>query len=151
MDEPNIQIGTRYMLEPSSKKSILEEEVWVDEQGRRLCISEVWRWGEWYVIPQNEDEVEWLVQATKEEDTDFDPYMFEESEFGSTWDGCSSGLHFIDTDDYTWTEEEKERIDNELWEDRWEWLENNGFDSDGCEYTIHSTINLTQMDEGYRP
>lgn len=150
MDEPLIEIGTRYMLEPSYKKSIYEEEVWVDEKGRRLCISEVWRWGEWYVIPQNSDEVEMLVEATRTED-EFDPFSFEEVEFGSTWDGCASDLHFIDCPDYTWTEKEKEQVEKDLWEDQWEWLENNGFQSDGCEYTIHSTINLTQMDEGYRP
>jgi len=57
-----IEIGKKYKLEPTYKKSVVDVEHYSGEHGD-IDITTVWRWGSWYVTPQSEFEVGLLEKA----------------------------------------------------------------------------------------
>jgi len=142
-----IEVGKRYKVEPTYKKSVEEIETFENEDKTKYVnLIELWRWGEYYVTPQNEHEVEILQKGMEEEGiciTDF-----EEWELDNTWDGCATDLHFYGPG---WTEEDKEAFEEEYFENYYEAMENHGFMSVDCEVYIHTKITAVEVDDDFKP
>lgn len=104
-----IEIGKTYNVCNKWKKSYEEIEYFAHEDGRMVSVATLWRSGNVNITPQNEEEVEWLTDAIADDDSAFEPYMFEEFEFCDSWDGISEDLNFHGE----WNEEDKEAITEE--------------------------------------
>jgi len=126
-----------YRVSNKYKKSVEEVETVSDTKGRSVSIATLWRSGDFYITPVNEEEeIELLA-----EDLD-DAYVFEvtgyiEWELDSTWDGCSEDYTF-----YGFTEEEeealRERIDEEGWYDVL--CVDGDFDTEDLKIFIHNGV-----------
>ena len=130
-----IEIGKTYFVENAVKKSTEEIETFSNDDGKYINVTELWRGGSYWITPKNEDEVRWLQEAVDEEEplcvTDF-----EEAEMNETWDGCSTDLEFYGE----WTDEEKEKFEEEYFEDRWETMEKYGFQPVDLELTFYNGV-----------
>ena len=139
-----IEIGKTYSVCPKWKKSYEETEYFVHEDNRVVGVSTLWRSGNVNITPQNEDEVEVLMDAIADEDGKdgpFEPYGFEEYEFTDSWDGISEDLTFLGVG---WTDEDKEKI-TELHEEGDDFIstileEQFEFYSDDAEVFMHNGI-----------
>lgn len=139
-----IEIGKTYSVCPKWKKSYEETEYFVHEDNRVVGVSTLWRSGNVNITPQNEDEVEVLMDAIADEDGKdgpFEPYGFEEYEFTDSWDGISEDLSFLGAG---WTDEDKEKI-TELHEEGDDFIstileEQFEFYSDDAEVFMHNGI-----------
>lgn len=139
-----IEIGKTYSVCPKWKKSYEETEYFVHEDNRVVGVSTLWRSGNVNITPQNEDEVEVLMDAIADEDGEdgpFEPYGFEEYEFTDSWDGISEDLTFLGAG---WTDEDKEKI-TELHEEGDDFIstileEQFEFYSDDAEVFMHNGI-----------
>mgnify|MGYP000226746154 FL=1 len=101
-----IEVGKTYRMMNAYKKSVIEIEY--KKKGKKQAVIETcWRSGSWNVIPQNEDEIEYLKSGLEGESIEI--YEFEELEFLETWDGCSEDWEFYNID-----EDEQETI-QEAW------------------------------------
>ena len=139
-----IEIGKTYELNPKYKKSVVENETYYSEEHGSIVVTVLWRWGTWYVTPQDKDEVKLLKQAMKENIelciTDFSDFEMRE-----TFDGCSEDLEFYCS---AWTDEQKDKFQEEYFkEGRWETMEKYGFDPQDCESYIHCEITLEEVKE----
>ena len=87
-----IEIGKEYTITNKYKKSYVETEYlknYNDDSGDIISVQTGWRSGTWTVTPQEEHEVEMLVEAmTDEFDDDLWMNDFENAEMDSSWDGC---------------------------------------------------------------
>ena len=148
----NIEIGKPYAVSAYRKKSLIEIEMYYHEDGRGLNTEIGWRNGTFIVTPQNQEEVDDLkscifVEGVHSWEDDNEPDIwdyesFEEIEMDSTWDGCWEefifyGKHF--------TEEEQEALEEEFENDeeqhwRNDFLEEKGFETQGCNWQIHGGI-----------
>lgn len=134
-----IEIGKTYELNPTYKKSVVEVEHWRGENGN-IDVTICWRWGTWYVTPQDKDEVKLLKKAMKE-NIELCINNFSDFEMRETWDGCSEDLEY----EGHWDEEKFESFKEEYWEDRWDTMEKYGFVSDDCDTYICCEIALTEV------
>ena len=76
---------------------------------------------------------------------------YEECETDSCFDGCSEdfvhyGKHFTEEEQEALAEEYEEQLDNDEWQGRYEWLEERGFESLGCNWQIHGGIEAVESD-----
>ena len=141
----NIEIGKTYEISCANKKSVYELEYWTDESGNRIKTETMWRNGEWLIKPTNEDEVESLTDAMNQEDTDWiEPQVFEEQEFQECWDGCSFDSEILE---WTGTDEEKEVLEETLYEEGTSYFFDNGYDSIDCEYLFYGPIAVEETDK----
>lgn len=136
-----IEIGKRYKVEPTDKKSCVEIEIFENEyKTKYVSVQELWRWGGWLVTPQNEEEVEMLMHGIENEEgvciSDF-----EEWELDHTWDGISTDLEFWGDG---WTEESKEAFEAEYFEEYWQAFENHDFMS--VDYEIYINCKVTAVE-----
>lgn len=147
------EIGKSYTVSAYWKKSFEEVETWVNSETKQVInIETLWRNGTFVITPQNEEEVEVLQRhSDNAEDTDFNETLsifdeFEEVEFDSSFDGISTDLQFLGS--YEWTDEERETIEEEYYEDWTTYLEVDlNMDSEGCEYYIYGGIEASLIEE----
>ena len=136
-----IEIGKTYSLVPAYKKSLVEVEHWVNDHVT-VYVTILWRGGEYYVTPQNKEEVKLLKQAMKE-NIELCVSDFEDYELRETFDGCSEELTY----EGDWTEEQFETFKDEYWEDRWGTMEKYEFDQTDTDTTVCCEIELTEVKE----
>lgn len=140
-----IEAGKRYAITPQFKKSVEDIEFFRNEETReQISVTTLWRGGDYYIIPDNEEEVEMLESCI--EDGEIEITAFGNWELGSTWDGVSLDFEVCATDK---SSEEQENLIEQLEEDYWTWLEENEYDSYDCEIYIYNGIEVEEMEEGY--
>ena len=118
----NIEIGKTYQVSNKYKKRYVEYEYLKNyDTDDVVCIETGWRSGNWFVTPQEEHEVELLVEAMADDfEDELEMNTFCEAEMIDSWDGC-------------WDEgEELEEFMEEVQEEGECYLLDNGFDSDEC-------------------
>lgn len=144
-----IEVGKRYAITPKYKKSVEEVEFFTSDDGEKLItVSTVWRGGDYYITPVDEDEAEMLQDYLSEDNEDeIEITAFGEWELGSTWDGITVEFGFQGK--YVWTEEEESDLTEKLEEDYCTYLEEAGYDSTDCEIYIYNGVNVEEMEEGY--
>jgi hypothetical protein len=107
----SIEVGGRYRVTASNKKSYVEECVWAKGSFKSddyvsVMISEVFRNGTYIITPLNAEECEMLEGSSYADDDDvFEFEAFEDVEFEECYDGCSNDYEFEGVD-----EEEEDRI-----------------------------------------
>jgi hypothetical protein len=73
-----ISPGSTYKVEPVDKKTIVETERFAAEDGRMVAVSKRWRFGTYYITPQDKSEADLLEAARSGDDilciTDFEQY-----------------------------------------------------------------------------
>ena len=144
-----IEIGKEYTITNKYKKSYVETEylkTYNDDSGDIISVQTGWRSGTWTVTPQEEHEVEMLVEAmTDEFDDDLWMNDFENAEMDSSWDGC--------WDEWIWsgykskTGEALEEFKKEVQDEGVSYLLDNGWDSYECECYFQGQI-LIEESEG---
>jgi|DEB0MinimDraft_10_1074344.scaffolds.fasta_scaffold61944_2 hypothetical protein len=153
-----------YIIEPKYKKSLIEYEHYVREDGARIVVETLWRGGSFMLtVPETESEIkELLGDAYDEDDVEYYTWLPEEGEdyielddyqyeMLGTFDGCAEDYNFYNMSD---------KIDEEAQEEMMEvlqeegnsvlWDENpmfEGFEVDSCYYEIHGEFVLTECDE----
>lgn len=138
-----IEIGKQYKVEPTFKKSVVEIEIMENEdKSKYVSVQELWRWGEYLVTPQNEEEVEMLMNGVNS-DEGVCISDFEEWELDNTWDGCATDLEFWGKG---WTEEEKEAFEEEYFEEYFGAFENHGFMSVDSEVYINCKVTAVEVE-----
>lgn len=141
-----IEAGKRYAITPQFKKSIEDIEFFQNEETRQqISVTTLWRGGDYYIIPSDEEEAEMLESCIKDGDG-IEITAFANWELGSTWDGVSVDFEITNTN---LSEEEQQNLIEQLEEDYWTWLEENEYDSYDCEIYIHDELNVEEMEEGY--
>jgi len=104
----------------------------------------LWRNGTVLVTPQTDEEVDLLSGASYNEDDDeFEPYSFEEFEFGSTWDGVSVDIDFVGGD---LTKEQQETLEEGYNEDGFFFLEEEGYDSEESNVIMIGELEITEVE-----
>ena len=133
-----IEVDKTYRMMNAYKKSVIEIEY--KKKGKKQAVIETcWRSGSWNVIPQNEDEIEYLKSGLEGESIEI--YEFEELEFLETWDGCSEDWEFYNID-----EDEQETIQEAWREDGHMWFDDNEWSELDPEVIIHNGILLEEID-----
>ena len=153
-----------YIIEPKNKKSVIEYEHYVREDGARIVVETLWRGGEFKLtVPETESEIkELLGDSYDEDDVEYYTWIPDEDdtyveledfqyEMLGTFDGCAEDYNFYNTMD---------KIDGEIQEKMQEVLEENGssvlldnhpmfegFEVEGSFYQIHGEFVLTECDE----
>ena len=135
-----IEIGKKYKLEPTYKKSVVDVEHYSGKHGD-IDITTVWRWGSWYVTPQSEFEVG-LLEKAMQVDIELCISGFEDYEMLETWDGCSCELEYVSGD---WTEDQVQLFEEEYYEDSFDTLDKYDFQPVDCETYINSVISLEEV------
>ena len=130
----NIEIGKTYQVSNKYKKCYVEYEYlknYDTDPMDTVVIETGWRSGNWFVTPQEEHEVELLVEAMADDfEDELEMNDFSEAEMIDSWDGC--------WDDWDWTGykskegEELEEFIEEVQEEGECYLLDNGFDTDEC-------------------
>ena len=138
-----IEIGKTYEVNPTYKKSVVENETFYSKEYGTVVVTVLWRWGTWYLTPQDKDEVKLLKQAMKK-DIQLCINDFSDFEMRETWDGCSEDLEY---EGDVWTEEQFESFKEEYYEDPWGTMEKYGFDPQDCETYIHCEIDVKEVEE----
>lgn len=142
----NIEIGKCYEITPKWKKSVVETEYFsLDDGSKTVAVQTCWRGGTFRVTPQDEDEIEWLKTAL-EDDSELEPYDFDEFEFLDTWDGVSEDYHFT-SNGAEWTDEQMESLQEAMEEDfASSVLEDAGYHSVDSELIIYNGIEAKEVD-----
>lgn len=140
-----IEIGKSYRVEPKFKKSVVECEYFnhPDLPGS-VEVATCWRYGEYVIVPADEDEVVMLHEGILSEE-EFEVSAFSEWELLSTYDGCSEDIYFHGTEMDSDEEEEFIEKHGEL---GFEFLDDAGWQSSGCEVYINNGINVEEW-KGY--
>ena len=140
-----IEIGKEYTITNKYKKSYVEFEYFKDDHGDLIKVETGWRSGTWTVTPQEEHEVEWLVEAmTDEFDDELCMNDFEEAEMDSSWDGC--------WDEWDWsgykskTGEALEEFQEEVQDEGVCYLLDNGWDSSECECYFQGQLLIEEVE-----
>jgi len=143
----NIEIGKTYALSPRWKKSFEEQEHWVNDKGEKITITTLWRSGTINITPQNKDEVSWLLEGLEHTDSDsFEPYAFEEYEYDSAWDGCSTDLDFSQSMLKTVKDEERcERLEEGYHDEGTMFLEEEGFDIEDSDVFMYGGLDIEEI------
>jgi hypothetical protein len=99
----------------------------------------------------NEEEAEELQNCIGEDGEIWDFEQWEAIELDSCFDGCSEdfvhyGNHFTEEEQEALAEEYEEQMDTDEWMSRYEWLEERGFESLGCNWQIHGGIEAVESD-----
>jgi len=153
-----------YIIEPKFKKSLLEYEHYVREDGARIVVETLWRGGSFVLtVPEtktemkeflgdayDEDDIEYYTWLPEEDDdyVELDDYQFE---MQGTFDGCAE-----DYETYNMDDDEAEMLIEVLEEEGssvfWDGVEMfEGFESEACYYAIAGGFVLTECDENGEP
>jgi len=143
--------GKTYEVSPAYKKCFVETEEFIhcDDPDKIISVSTLWRNGTVLVTPQTDEEVDLLSGASYNEDDDeFEPYDFEDTEFVSVWDGVSEDLGFNKRLAEELSEDEQLKIEEGYHEDSFSFLEEIGYDSADTIVTMHGEIDIAEF-KGY--
>lgn len=136
-----IEIGKTYRVEPTYKKSVEEHEIFENaDKTKYVNMIQLWRWGTWYVTPQNQEEVDMLLEGMEQSGlciTDFEEY-----EMDSTFDGQSTDFEYWGKPG--WTEEEKEEFEADYFENFFEAFERRDLESYDLEVYIHCAVTAVE-------
>lgn len=152
-----IEVGKTYEVNAYFKKSLFEIEQYKNEETGQMLNTEImWRNGTFYIKVMNEDEAEELqsclyIEGEQEEPEIWDFESYEACEMDSTFDGCSEefvfyGNHFTEEEQDQLNEDFDEQMESDDWMSRYEWLEERGFDSWGCNWQIHGGVEAVESD-----
>ena len=152
-----IEVGKTYEICAYFKKSMYEIEQFKNEDTGQMLNTEImWRNGTFFVKVMNEEEAEELqsclyIEGEQEEPEIWDFESYEACEMDSTFDGCSEdfvfyGSHFTEEEQDALNEEYEEQMESDDWMSRYEFLENKGFDSWGCNWQVHGGIEAVESD-----
>lgn len=152
-----IEVGKTYEVNAYFKKSLFEIEQYKNEETGQMLNTEImWRNGTFYIKVMNEDEAEELqsclyIEGEQEEPEIWDFESYEACEMDSTFDGCSEefvfyGNHFTEEEQDQLNEDFDEQMESDDWMSRYEWLQERGFDSWGCNWQIHGGIEAVESD-----
>lgn len=142
----NIEIGKRYQVSPSWKKSWQDSEsLQNNDNGVIIEIVTLWRGGTTIITPQSEYEVVSLTNALSHEEGDeFFPDEYEENEFDSTWDGVSEDLYFHGENISV---KEQERLSDGYYEDGHSFLEEEGYHTFDSECCLYHELDIEECDD----
>lgn len=133
----NIEVGKTYLISNQVKKAVVECEFFSGENNRLLEVQTTWRYGEYKITPNNDEEVNILREAEE----NFCVSDFEEWEMVSTFDGISVDYYFH----WNIEETEKEKFIENLEEDGyWSYLDENGWDAEPMEVWIYDGIDIKE-------
>ena len=153
-----------YVIEPKSKKSLIELEHYVREDGARIVVETLWRGGSFKLtVPETESEIkELLGDSYDEDDVEYYSWLPEEDEdyveledyqyeMLGTFDGCAEDYHT-----YNMSDDESEALVEILEEEGmsvfWDEVEMfEGFESENCYYAISGGFVLTECNENGEP
>ena len=149
-----IEVGKTYDVSAMWKKSTYEIEMYKNKETEQSLNTEIgWRSGSFRVTIQNEDEATALQQCIGEDGEIWDFEEYEEIELLETWDGCWEEFIFYGPN---WTEESQEELEAS-WEEnqesddgafsRYEFLEDNGWESIDCNFQIHGGVIVEESEE----
>ena len=152
-----IEVGKTYEINAYFKKSMFEIEQFKNEETGQMLNTEImWRNGTFYVKVMNIEEAADLqsclyIEGEQEEPEIWDFESFEACEMDSTFDGCSEdfvfyGNHFTEEQQDALNEEYDEQMESDDWVSRYEFLEEKGFDSWGCNWQVHGGIEAVESD-----
>jgi hypothetical protein len=152
-----IEVGKTYEINAYFKKSMFEIEQFKNEEtGQMLNTEIVWRNGTFFVKVMNEEEAEELqsclyIEGEQEEPEIWDFESYEACEMDSTFDGCAEdfvfyGTYFTEEEQDQLNEDYDEQLDSDDWVSRYEFLEERGFDSWGCNWQVHGGIEAVESD-----
>lgn len=152
-----IEVGKTYEVNAYFKKSLFEIEQYKNEETGQMLNTEImWRNGTFYIKVMNEDEAEELqsclyIEGEQEEPEIWDFESYEACEMDSTFDGCSEefvfyGNHFTEEEQDQLNEDFDEQMESDDWMSRYEWLQERGFDSWGCNWQIHGGVEAVESD-----
>ena len=138
----NIEIGETYAVSAYFKKSLTEIEMFKHEDGRRLNTEIGWRNGTFMIRVEDEDEQNALQESLGEDGDIWDYDDYSNIEMDSTFDGCWEefiffGNHFTEEEQEALEQEYEDQLEEGDWQSRYEWLEERGFESEGCNWQIH--------------
>lgn len=132
-----IEVGKPYLISNQVKKAVVECEFFSGENNRLLEVQTTWRYGEYKITPNNDEEVNILREAEE----NFCVSEFEEWELISTFDGISVDYYFH----WNIEETEKEKFIENLEEDGyWSYLDENGWDAEPMEVWIYDGIDIKE-------
>jgi len=152
-----IEIGKTYSLSAYNKKSLFEIEMFKNpDNGKMLNTEVMWRNGTFIVRVEDLDEQIELEACIGEDGDEFDYDSFSNIEMWDCFDGCSEdfvhyGNHFTEEEQEQLAEDYEEQLEGDDWMSRYEWLEERGFESLGCNYVIHGGIEVELNDEEMEP
>jgi len=139
-----IEVGKSYEVSCRFKKSVIEREFFENDYSKditereRVFCETLWRNSTWLITPQDEDEVEELERAQRQDHSEYmEPNSFEENEMWDTFDGCSFDVYFAQTQ---LDEDAQEEFKDELYDEGVSWFFDNGWDSYDCEYEFYGPI-----------
>lgn len=138
----NIEIGETYAVSAYFKKSLTEIEMYRHEDGRGLNTEIDWRNGTFVIRIEDEDEQNALQESLGENGEIWDYDDYSNIEMDSTFDGCREefvfyGNHFTEEEQEALEQEYEDQLEEGDWQNRYEWLEERGFESQGCNWQIH--------------
>ena len=151
----NIEVGKTYDVSAHWKKSLTEIEMFHNEKtNQRMNVETLWRNGTFRITIQNEDEAAYLNDCLGEDGNIWDYEDYEEIEFLDTFDGCAEDwVHYGGN----WEEGEFEALEESYIEDMesddcevfgfYDWLQEKGFDSVGCNWQIHGGVDVELVEE----
>ena len=148
-----IEVGKSYKLHAHCKKSVTEIEMFAHEDGRRLNTEVQWRNGEFVVTVTNEDERDELQSCLGANGEIWDYESFERVEMWECFDGCWEdfvhyGNSFSEEEQEALNEEYEQSCENDDWyPSRFEFLEEKGFEAQGCNWQIHGGITAYVSEE----
>lgn len=136
-----IEVGKSYEVCAYHKKSMVEIEMYKHEDGRMLNTEVVWRNGTFVIHVQNEEEAETLQACLGEDGDIWDFEDYEECEMDSTYDGVQEefvfyGKHFTEDEQEALEDEYETQLESDDWQGRYEFLEDRGFESQGCNWQV---------------
>ena len=132
-----IEVGKPYLISNQVKKAVVECEFFSGENNRLLEVQTTWRYGEYKITPNNDEEVNILREAEE----NFCVSEFEDWELISTFDGISVDYYFH----WNIEETEKEKFIENLEEDGyWSYLDENGWDAEPMEVWIYDGIDIKE-------
>ena len=91
---------------------------------------------------EDEDEQNALQESLGEDGDIWDYDDYSNIEMDSTFDGCWEefiffGNHFTEEEQEALEQEYEDQLEEGDWQSRYEWLEERGFESEGCNWQIH--------------
>ena len=149
-----VAVGGSYDISAYWKKSLIEIEMFKHENGKRPNTEVLWRNGTFRIKVENEDEAKELSTCIGEDGAMWDYEDYENIELLDTFDGCAQDFIFYGSGDNEWSDEDKEKLeedyeeqlDNSDWMSRYEFLEDSGYESQGCNWQIQGGISVKVAD-----
>lgn len=149
-----IKVGGSYDINAYWKKSLTEIEMFRHESGKALNTEVLWRNGTFRITIANEEERDYLQSSLGEDGEIWDYEDYENIEMIETFDGCAEDFVFYGSGDNEWSDEDKEKLEEDYeeqlesddWMSRYDYLEEKGYMSQGCNWQIHGGVSAVEAD-----